>query len=349
MNSPAKFRHEDVSRIPRGWRVRTITEPSGHRVRLAFPPGPRKRGAGKVVSILHPAAENPTGCRINPQDLGKARLVTQGGGLFGFGKRKEYWQTEQVGKTYQVRKTTKSKKHKLPIHVSVDTATGAVTANPRHKAKTREQVEKMQQKAVRFLRDVVKDRKKADEIAALSVEEYAAKKKIQLQNPAPNAIPDESAEATKVYEGFHQEPVREVLEFQKETVARKDYAVLGDLEALYLRDVGIKLYFENEGVLVASNAGRTQIYFIGGNQDLSDALDRENLKTDASKDFIDMGRVDRIDYDARKGFNNFQPTIWHHAFGENGHKKPRLMYDALNQQMVLVGGEYEVKDEGIVN
>lgn len=53
MSAP-RFRHEDVSAVRPDERVRTITTPTGHQVRVAFPPGPRRRGAGRLVSVLHP-------------------------------------------------------------------------------------------------------------------------------------------------------------------------------------------------------------------------------------------------------------------------------------------------------
>ncbi len=56
-----QYRHEEVATAPRGWRVRTITQ-GVHMVRMAFPPGPQRRGAGKLVSILHPLRENPAVC-----------------------------------------------------------------------------------------------------------------------------------------------------------------------------------------------------------------------------------------------------------------------------------------------
>jgi len=59
-----QYRHEDVATAPRGWRVRTKSA-AGHQVRIAFPPGPRRKGAGKLVSILHPRGENPKKC--NPK------------------------------------------------------------------------------------------------------------------------------------------------------------------------------------------------------------------------------------------------------------------------------------------
>lgn len=54
----------------------------------------------------------------------------------------------------------------------------------RSKDKTFDQAAAMQDKAVRFLRDVVGDDEKADEIEALSVEEYASRKGLALINPA---------------------------------------------------------------------------------------------------------------------------------------------------------------------
>jgi ribosome assembly protein YihI (activator of Der GTPase) len=55
------------------------------------------------------------------------------------------------------------------------------------KEKTYEQAEAAQRKAVRFLRDVVGDPEKADEIEALTVEEYADRKGFMLTNPATDS------------------------------------------------------------------------------------------------------------------------------------------------------------------
>lgn len=52
------YRVEHVAKTPPGWKVRTKMEAT-HVLRIAFPPGPRKKGSGKVVEILHPVNENP--------------------------------------------------------------------------------------------------------------------------------------------------------------------------------------------------------------------------------------------------------------------------------------------------
>ena len=88
MASKRKFRVEHVEVTPAGWRVRTVKHPSGHSVRLAFPPGRRKTRSGRLVEILHPRAENPGRCaagekmKANPSELlimglGNPKLVTE--------------------------------------------------------------------------------------------------------------------------------------------------------------------------------------------------------------------------------------------------------------------------------
>jgi hypothetical protein len=69
MATERQFRHEDFAVPRRGWKVRTVAHPSGHRVRIAFPPGRRRKGSGQVISILHPiAGANPCAnpCIANP-------------------------------------------------------------------------------------------------------------------------------------------------------------------------------------------------------------------------------------------------------------------------------------------
>jgi cell shape-determining protein MreC len=51
------------------------------------------------------------------------------------------------------------------------------------KTLTREQLQKRKDKAVRFVADVLHDSDRADEIAAESLESYAERKRVKLQNP----------------------------------------------------------------------------------------------------------------------------------------------------------------------
>jgi hypothetical protein len=87
------YAHEDFSQVPAGWHVRTVAHPSGHQVRIAFPPGPRSTGSGQIISVLHPAIEpNPERCelsrqiRTNPVDVLTPILTgITGGATFAIG------------------------------------------------------------------------------------------------------------------------------------------------------------------------------------------------------------------------------------------------------------------------
>jgi cell shape-determining protein MreC len=52
------------------------------------------------------------------------------------------------------------------------------------KTRTLDQIEAMKEKAARFVRDVVGDPERAAEFEAMSPEEYAAGKRIEIKNPA---------------------------------------------------------------------------------------------------------------------------------------------------------------------
>jgi hypothetical protein len=63
----SRFKVEHFSAVPPGYKVRTVVR-KAHRVRIAYPPGRRVKGSGKVVEVLHPVNENS--CRLsNPMEL----------------------------------------------------------------------------------------------------------------------------------------------------------------------------------------------------------------------------------------------------------------------------------------
>ena len=142
-----------------------------------------------------------------------------------------------------------------------------ISANPKEKTKTREQLEKMQTKAVRFLRDVVGDSEKADEIDDMSPEEYADKKRIHLVNKLsvrktlskvkdrvkkalhinkskkrcnkrPRRNLDEIPEVQKLYETFQGKPPKVMTELDEPENRRDDFAHLGWLVDLVIQPYG---------------------------------------------------------------------------------------------------------------
>lgn len=161
---------------------------------------------------------------------------------------------------------------------------------------------------------------------------------------------DEAEQAAELFETFQGRAPQEILELHRQQVERKDYAKLGDLVSLTVlgpKGRECKFEFPGDDVIVASSANAHQLYLLGGNQDIRALL--SDLDIDASKDFIEVGPCVEIEYFSHKALDHFEPVRYYHRFGEETKDVPVLAFDQLNLQMILVGGAYEVKAEGIVN
>ena len=63
---------------------------------------------------------------------------------------------------------------------------------------TYDQVEARKEKAVRFLRDVVQDYDRADEVEDESVEDYADRKRLVIENTATQVYPNSKRRTTNM-------------------------------------------------------------------------------------------------------------------------------------------------------
>ena len=183
-----------------------------------------------------------------------------------------------------------------------------------------------------------------------------AKQKRRKNNPEDSAI--------EVSEGFHGRPssyIEDIIEVEK---YRTKLAHLGDLIEFEILDHRssqhvIPINFaepdSNEHVSVASTSNRRQLILSGGSQSIdldsfSDLSDNEK-----EKDYVTVGEIFSISYFTDKHHlegPKYQKdgTEYIHVFGEEeGGERPILVYDRLNEHIILVGGSYEVRDEGIYN
>ena len=225
------------------------------------------------------------------------------------------------------------------------------------KSATLEQVEAKQAKAERFLRDVVGDSDKADEIAALSPQEYAERKKITI-NPKNGTRgtgheargrknPDETAAAAEVYETFHGKRPEEILRVQEEDIGRDTYSSLGDLWEMKLNSNGDRygLDFADCGVKLCQSADGRQLYVVGGDQNCDSCLPKDA----PDKDFIIMGVLVKATYRTRKGFDKFHDSLYEHTFGEEGGEPPMVLYARTRKRLFIVGGNYRIEAPGIID
>jgi hypothetical protein len=162
------------------------------------------------------------------------------------------------------------------------------------------------------------------------------------------------AGASEVYEEFHGEPGKFVDTFQEPEPRPVSLGQLGVLVELQVkRDGGWKwgiLDFTGKEIHVGGNTGKSQIYFVGGDQKITRGQ-LSHLGVDNSKEMIDLGECMTIAYRARKMHVNGIASDYEHKFGDRTGRRPRLMYDRRGPQgrLYLVGGEYVILPEGIDN
>jgi hypothetical protein len=181
---------------------------------------------------------------------------------------------------------------------------------------------------------------------------------------APRANPQPQARA--LYEEFHQMPAKEILEYDETQAMPKYSAVLGDLVAIGFDDrteAGEQLdsdrlasdwqkcthiSFAGGDVKLAADPDGGQLLCVGGDQELSESALREMGARQSGGRYA-LGPAYFIVYNARKAMNGGSFDGYCHKFAENGGRRPSIYYDARQRRMLIRGGSYSVKPEGIVN
>lgn len=159
-----------------------------------------------------------------------------------------------------------------------------------------------------------------------------------------------SAEAIR--ESFTGMPADEYTTLDVEGMPAGDYAELGKLLSLYVKPlIGgqvREVRFKKPHPLLVSDTSRRQLYFVGGDQDVSQGLDLFNHAP--TPGLCELGEVRRIDYKQRKEHLP-DPSLdeWKHNFGEENGIKPSLWFNERTKQLSLKGGDYTVRTEGITN
>jgi hypothetical protein len=163
-----------------------------------------------------------------------------------------------------------------------------------------------------------------------------------------------SAEGIREY--FTGAPAASVSVENEPHMPAGDYAQLGELLVLYVKPIAggqvrqIAFRGAPRPLVVADETAR-QIWFVGGDQDISGALGEFGAaeQGESSGVFL-LGEARRIDYKQRKEHVP-DPDVdeWRHEFGEESGVKPALLFDSNLKRFLLSGGEYTIEPEGIVN
>jgi hypothetical protein len=304
------YRTQHVAEAPRGWRVRSKRE-GEHVIRIAFPPGPRKRGAGRLLEILHPK-KNPAcedgSCDVsqkNPSELlifgNPAKKKNASGGI---GNHKPGCPCAFCVKARALAAGQNPRRKKSAKAASGRTAKSKAAALPARRRRTRNPEMAGTQQAVRLFETF--HGRDAQEVVEKQVSAAMRMDYTALGDLVALGLGECSKHGNALVNGW---------------------------------DECNNLLFEGDGVKLASSPEGRQLYLIGGNQNLDKALSSwEGI--DPEKDLIDLGECGFVVYEARKAHSNFEPVEWVHEFGEGGNTVPRILYDRLKRQVFLSGGEY---------
>jgi hypothetical protein len=158
--------------------------------------------------------------------------------------------------------------------------------------------------------------------------------------------PEDMEAASAMYEQFHGRASERIIDHSETLDYRSELAQLGKLIELRIAINGDRATLDGFGNChVACDPQGKNIAFLGGSQ----GIDLAALEIDSEKDLIELGECTYIKYFSRKGFHDFAPIDYFHSFGEENGIRPVLGYDTFNKKLFLIGGDYTVKPEGIVN
>ena len=193
-------------------------------------------------------------------------------------------------------------------------------------------------------------------------------------------VPPKIAKAIKLVEEFHGRPYEEIvdgIESEKYDSTVSQLAVLVELTVISTNGKNVIPIRFNEtdvvkdmkdpnNVLVCANPTGTQLYIIGGDQDIGnpreilEQLGQEHIDELLDRDLVPLGDCYSICYFTDKHHlvgpkSQAKGTPYNHEFGENDIKegyeptRPILVYDQRNKNFKLIGGSYRIEDVGIVN
>lgn len=205
------------------------------------------------------------------------------------------------------------------------------------------------------------------------LEGVAAGKRLSKKNPKkrkPSAKPiarkrkrNSAAASSALYEQFHGKPSTSILEIEEEWHIHKNLAQLGTLVEIKVllnptesksnqrRATLAVPHSDNvlKGVQLCSSEGKgpKTLYLIGGDQSLP--LKALGFTSADEKDLMYIGEIEEITYRTRKHFDQFKKIDYYHGLGEVSKVRPQLLYRLRDKKLLIAGGQYDVRPEGIVN
>lgn len=182
------------------------------------------------------------------------------------------------------------------------------------------------------------------------------------QNPS-NKTRNPSASAEKLYQKFHGRPSDSSFAVKEKEHVHSHLAQLGTLtEIVVAIKIGgqgkavlyrlkasetAKSHSDRKAVHLTSNEEGTQLFLTGGDQSLN--LKALGFVSSEIKEQMVIGQIKELTYRTQKSFDDFKTIDYFHGLGEENGNKPLLLYKPRDKKLLIFGGDYQVKPEGIVN
>jgi hypothetical protein len=173
----------------------------------------------------------------------------------------------------------------------------------------------------------------------------------------PGYETEEYEQSRKIAELFHGRPVKEEITVTEQIREHDWLWRIGPLVELKVKVLSLKKrpitfpFSQTEDAMVhlfCSPDGR-QFYLRGGDQELNLDAIKMGSGTDWFRDHMLIGEVTYITYRDKKKFHRFKLTDYFHKLGEVSKHKPALAYDSLAHKMTILGGQYKVETEDLVD
>jgi hypothetical protein len=166
-----------------------------------------------------------------------------------------------------------------------------------------------------------------------------------------SAIRRQNPDAAGIREDFTGRPVDRETVRNEPHMPAGNYAQLGKLLTLAVkpRAGGQVLEIRGHGVLIASDESAQQLWFVGGDQDITAALPQFGA-IERRGGIYELGEAREIHYEQRKEHvPHPEQDHWRHRFGEETNERPTVLFDLPHKRLLLEGGAYRIRREGIVN
>jgi len=165
------------------------------------------------------------------------------------------------------------------------------------------------------------------------------------------AIRRQNPDAAGIREDFTGVPVDREQVRNEPHMPAGNYAQLGKLLTLAVKPrAGWQvLEIRGHGVLIVSDESAQQLYFVGGDQDITAALPQFGA-IERRGGIYELGEAREIHYEQRKEHvPHPEQDHWRHRFGEETNVRPTVLFDLTHKRLLLEGGAYRIRREGIVN